>query len=318
MTKRIATLRAVAAWTVAACALAACTEEATVTPVAIEEWTVAPEFEIGDQLEGDALFGRILDVRPAADGSRVYVLDTQSLEVTIWTPDGTRIGRAGGRGEGPGEFSDPGPLFLFDDRFQVGDHSRYTTFALEGEVLRTDGFPPGVGLLDGDMDVATQRRSFTFIQDFAMFADGSVGALGLLPWVMDGDVPEEEDPAIPILRASQDDGAWGIDTLGLLSFRDVFATLDHPDFGEINPVAAVDPSGSLSDGSLERQRSDQPAAEETSRACWNSSRCRLRAMRSGLAGSSCRPSQSRRTTSRRRWTSRRRSSGPIPATCRSR
>lgn len=69
-----------------------------------------------------------------------------------------------------------------------------------------------------------------------MFADGSVGALGLPPWVLDGEVPEEEDPAVPVLRASQDDGAWGIDTLGLLSFRDVYATLDHPEFGEINPV----------------------------------------------------------------------------------
>ncbi len=202
----------------------------------IEEWTAEPEYEIGDQLEGDALFGRIRDVRPAADGSRVYVLDSQSMEVTIWTPDGTRIGRVGGRGEGPGEFSDPGPLFLFDDRFQVGDHSRYTTFALEGEVLRTDGFPPGVGLLDRGMDMATARRSFTRFQVMAMFADGSVGALALPPWVLDGDVPEEEDPAVPVLRASQDGGAWGIDTLGLLSFRDVYATLEHPEFGEIDPV----------------------------------------------------------------------------------
>ena len=235
MTKRNPPMRALAAWTVPACALAACAEEATVTPAPIEVWTAEPEFEIGDQLEGDALFGGIRDVRPAADGSRVYVLDVQSLEVTIWTPDGTLIGRVGGRGEGPGEFLDPGPLFLFDDRFQVGDHSRYTTFALEGEVLRTDGFPPGVGVLERGMDMATQRRSFTFFQVFAMFADGSVGALALPPWVMDGDVPEEEDPVVPVLRASPDDGAWGIDTLGLLSFRDVFATLQHPEFGEINP-----------------------------------------------------------------------------------
>lgn len=223
--------------TLAVCAFAACADDTTgITVAPIENWIAAPEYEFGDQMEGDALFGRILDVRPAADGSRVYVLDVQSLEVTIWTPDGTLIRRVGGRGEGPGEFSDPGPLFLFDDRFQVGDHSRYTTFALDGEVLRTDGFPPGVGVLERGMDMATQRRSFTSIQDFAMFADGSVGALGLPPWVLDGEVPEGEDPAVPVLRASQDDGAWGIDTLGLLSFRDIYATLDHPEYGEINPV----------------------------------------------------------------------------------
>ena len=49
-------------------------------------------------------------------------------------------------------------------------------------------------------------------------------------------MPEEEDPAVPVLRASEDDGAWGIDTLGLLSFKDVYATLEHPESGEINPV----------------------------------------------------------------------------------
>ncbi len=222
--------------TLAACALIACADEPTITLTPIEDWTAEPEFEIGDQMEGDALFGRIRDVRPSADGSRVYVLDTQSLEVTIWTPDGTLIRRVGGRGEGPGEFSDPGPLFLFGDRFQVGDHARYTSFALDGEVLGTDGFPPGVGLLRPGMDMATQRRSFTSFQVFAMFADGSVGALGLPPWVLDGDVPEEGDPAIPVLRASRDDGAWGIDTLGLLSFRDVYATLDHPEYGETGAV----------------------------------------------------------------------------------
>lgn len=219
--------------TLAACALTACGDEPVITPTPIEEWTAEPEFEIGDQLEGDALFGRIRDVRPAPDGSRVYVLDDQSMEVTIWAPDGTLIDRVGGRGEGPGEFSDPGPLFLHDDRFQVGDHARYTSFSLEGEVLRTDGFPPAVGLLRPGMDMATQRRSFTRFQVFAMFADGSVGALGVPAWVMDGEVPEDEDPAVPVLRASQDDGAWGIDTLGLLSFRDVFATLEHPEYGEI-------------------------------------------------------------------------------------
>ena len=216
------------------CALAACADDATIITVApIENWIAAPEYEFGDQMEGHALFGRIRDVRPAADGSRVYVLDAQSTEVTMWTPDGSLVGRVGGRGEGPGEFADPGPLILFGNRFQVGDNTRYTTFTLDGEVVRTDGFPPGVGPLKPGMDLATVRRVFTRFQVMAMFEDGSVGALGLPGWVLDGEMPEEDAPAIAVLRASQDGGEWGLDTLGLLSFQDVFALLQHPEYGEI-------------------------------------------------------------------------------------
>ena len=222
--------------TLTACALAACAEDATIITVTpIENWIAAPEYEFGDQLEGDALFGRIRDVRPTADGSTIYVLDAQSAEVTMWAPDGTLVGRAGGHGEGPGEFSDPGPLFLHDGRFQVGDNAqyRYTTFTLAGEVVRTDGFPPGVGPLEPGMDLATVRRVFTRFQVFAMFHDGSVGALGLPLWIMDGEIPEGDSPAVAVLRASQDGGEWGLDTLGLLGFQDVFASVRHPEYGEM-------------------------------------------------------------------------------------
>ena len=151
----------------------------------------------------------------------------------MWTPDGSLVGRAGGRGEGPGEFADPGPLILFGDRFQVGDNTRYTTFTLDGEVVRTDGFPPGVGPLKPGMDPATVRRVFTRFQVFAMFEDGSVGALGLPGWVLDGEMPEGDAPSIAVLRASQDGGEWGLDTLGLLGFQEVFASVRHPEYGEI-------------------------------------------------------------------------------------
>lgn len=217
--------------------LAACTADSVddspaLTP--IEEWTAEPEYEFGDRFEGDALFGLIRDVRPAADGSRVYVLDAQSAEMTIWTPGGTLTRRVGGRGEGPGEFSRPGPLFVFGDRFQVGDNGqhRYTTFTLAGEVVRTDAFPPGVGDVQPGMDPATVERVFTPFQVFAMFDDGSVGALGLPGWLRDGEIHEEDAPAVAVLRASREGGAWGLDTLGLLSFRDVYAVLPHPEYGD--------------------------------------------------------------------------------------
>ena len=221
------------AWSLAACAADRGDDSPALTPV--EEWSAEPEYEFGDQFEGDAIFGLILDVRSTGDGSRVYVLDAQSAEVTMWTPDGTLTGRVGGRGEGPGEFSRPGPLFLFDDRFQVGDNglNRYTTFTLDGEVVGTDGYPSGVGPVEPGMDLATLQRIFTQFQVFAMFDDGSVGALGLPGWVLAGEMPEEDSPAVAVLRASQDGGDWGLDTLGMLSFRDVNVLLPHPKYGDM-------------------------------------------------------------------------------------
>ena len=220
----------------AACAFAACGDDTAATPTPAEEWTAEPEYQFGDQLAGDALFGRIRDVRPTADGSRVYVLDSQSAHVTIWTPDGTLIGRAGGLGEGPGEFSNPGPLLLHGDRFQVGDIglSRYTTFTLDGEVVRTDGFrsmvgPPGMD--PAAMGPAAASRVFTLFRVMTMFGDGSVGALGQPEWTMDAGMPVGDAPAVAVLRASQEGGVWGLDTLGLLSFEDVYAPLDHPEYG---------------------------------------------------------------------------------------
>ena len=223
----------VSAWSLAACAADRGDDAPPLTPV--EEWSAEPEHEFGDQFEGDALFGLILDVRPTGDGSRVYVLDAQSAEVTMWTPDGTLTRRVGGRGEGPGEFSRPGTLFLHDDRFQVGDNGlyRYTTFTRDGEFVRTEGFPSGVGPVEPGMDLATLQRVFTRFQVFAMFGDGSVGALGLPLWLTDGGMPEEDSPAVAVLRASQDGGDWGLDTLALLSFRDVFELLPHPEYGDM-------------------------------------------------------------------------------------
>lgn len=67
----------------ACCALATCTDEPAVILTPVEEWITQPHYEIGDQMEGDALFARISSVVPTADGSRVYVLDRQAFEVTI-------------------------------------------------------------------------------------------------------------------------------------------------------------------------------------------------------------------------------------------
>ena len=211
-----------------ACVLAACADDTAVTLTPAEEWTAEPEFEFGAQLEGDALFGRIVSVRPAADGSRVYVLDGGAPEVTIWTPDGTMISRVGRQGEGPGEFSVPRSLSVFEDRFRVGDNRRYTTFTLDGEVVRTDAFPPpGSGIV-----------SFAGYYGFSMFADGSIVAVPPSPdWMWDGSEPDQESANLPVLRISQDGGSWGRDTVGVLSFRNVFSSLPAPG----NPNTLIQP-----------------------------------------------------------------------------
>ncbi|MCY4574104.1 MAG: 6-bladed beta-propeller [Gemmatimonadetes bacterium] len=215
MTKQIAAMRALVAWTIPVCALAACSDAPTITLTPAEDWTAEAEYEFGDQLEGDALFGRIVSVRPAADGSRVYVLDAGASEVMIWTPDGTLISRVGRPGEGPGEFSVPRSLAVFEDRFRVGDNRRYTTFALDGEVVETEAFPPpGSGIV-----------SFAGYYGFSMFDDGSIVAVPPSPdWMWDGSEPDQESANLPVLRISQDGGSWGRDTVGVLSFRNVFSS----------------------------------------------------------------------------------------------
>lgn len=205
----------------ACCALATCTDEPAVTLTPVEEWTTEPHYEIGDQMEGDALFARISSVVPTADGSRVYVLDRQAFEVTIWTPDGTLIGRVGRAGDGPGDFASPGSLFLFDDGFQVAEGLRITTFSLDGDLVRADGLERAMS------PYASGSASFgRLYHAIAMFRDRSVGAVSSAVLVWSGSVTDEmSEDAHPVVRITQDDGSFGVDTLGLLDYRDVWLTL---------------------------------------------------------------------------------------------
>ncbi|MXW16338.1 MAG: hypothetical protein F4139_04640 [Gemmatimonadetes bacterium] len=203
----------------ACCALATCTEEPSVTLTPVEEWTTEPEYEIGDQMEGDALFARISSVVPTPDGSRVYVLDRQAFEVTIWTPDGALIGRVGRAGDGPGDFASPGSLFLFDDGFQVAEGLRITTFSLDGDLVRADG-------LERAMNPSGDASFGRLYHAIAMFRDRSVGAVSAADLVGSGSVTEEmSEDAHPVVRITQDNGSFRVDTLGLLGYRDVWLAL---------------------------------------------------------------------------------------------
>ena len=49
----------------------------------VQDWVTEPDYEFGDAMEGDAVFGSISDVNvhSSAEGLRVYVLDGRSSEV---------------------------------------------------------------------------------------------------------------------------------------------------------------------------------------------------------------------------------------------
>ena len=249
MKKQITVLAALAACLLAACANDSGDESLTLTPVA--DWTAEPEYEIGDQMEGDALFGRITSIRPAADGSRVYVLDIVASELTIWTPDGTLISRVGRRGEGPGEFSNPRSLFLFEDGFLVGDNRRYTTFTLDGEVVGTEIFPPpGFGI-----------ESLAGYYGFAMFDDGSVVAVPPPPaWWFDGSGAGRSVLGSP--GVSRLAGRWLLGTgyagPAQLPEHDVLARYLK---GQVSNRPAVGPARLPCHGSPEQQRGVQPPAD---------------------------------------------------------
>ncbi|MYA09841.1 MAG: 6-bladed beta-propeller, partial [Gemmatimonadetes bacterium] len=178
------------------------------TPV--QDWVTEPDYEFGDTMEGDAVFGSVTDVNvhSSADGLRVYVLDGRSSEVTIWTPDGTLIRRVGRDGPGPGEFQRPVDLVVLQDRFHVSDERRFTTFALDGEFLRTNMVP-----------LSMSWRGFR-LRHQALFADGSVVATPIVPTrIMAGSMGDDPVDVLPAVRVFREGSAWALDTLALISYR---------------------------------------------------------------------------------------------------
>ncbi len=181
-------------------------DDISLTP--IEEWVTQAEYEFGDVFDGDALFGLVVDVDVATDGSRVYVLDQTASEVSVWTPGGDLIRRFGREGEGPGDLWRPGEVRLLDDVLQVRDLRGFTTFSLEGEFVVRDVLPPFVSW-----------RGFPIANE-ALLDDGSFLGVPTLPGMvtegLTGDDPMHE---IPFLRAGQRDGSWTLDTIAQMSIR---------------------------------------------------------------------------------------------------
>ncbi len=104
------------------------------------DWTVgAPSLELG-RIDGEdhEVFGSIGGI-VVGSGGRVYVGDTQALEVRVFGSDGTYQFAFGGKGEGPGEFENidamrltPGGELLVRDVNQ----GRVSVFAPDGSYRR--------------------------------------------------------------------------------------------------------------------------------------------------------------------------------------
>lgn len=193
-------------WALAPWALLACADESATTSDPVEDWYTVAEFEIGDRMDGDALFGFFIDVAPSTDGSRVYVLDSEASEVTIWSPDGNLLRRLGRAGGGPGEFQRPSRITLLPDGFYVRDDRRITTFTPGGELAGTEAYPRNVPF-----------HGFP-VQIWDAFSDGSFAALAA-PAVLDQTMTSDPTEDLPVLRIVEEGGSWRPEVLAQLNFR---------------------------------------------------------------------------------------------------
>ncbi|MGD2047004.1 MAG: hypothetical protein PVJ80_10470 [Gemmatimonadota bacterium] len=73
------------------------------------------------------------------EAGRVYVLDALDMQIRVYGPDGSLLGRLGRRGDGPGEFARPPIVGVLGDTVWAVDFAggRITRFRRTGELLGT-------------------------------------------------------------------------------------------------------------------------------------------------------------------------------------
>ncbi len=101
-------------------------------------WTIAeePTVVFGESAGELVEFSRIRGATRLADG-RVVAVDDRAAEIYFFGADGSLLARAGGEGDGPGEFRRPtGPAALADTVFFYDlRHMRLSLFTLKGEFI---------------------------------------------------------------------------------------------------------------------------------------------------------------------------------------
>ena len=125
--------------------LATACGEGETGPLKSVTWLTEAEYKLSGDPDQDVLFSliRVLQADPYRD--RVFVLDLQDTELSVWTPAGSLEFVLGRKGEGPGEFMMPTRVeFIDSGNFYVreGWGSRFTHYAADGTLSGTHAGAP--------------------------------------------------------------------------------------------------------------------------------------------------------------------------------
>lgn len=182
-------------------------------------WTTVPAYEIGSMHGESASFQRIADIRVGDEGGRVYVVDPLESQVTAWTPVGALLFSAGGEGEGPGEFrSRPDAIHVTPDGFQVLDRDHFVVFSPDGHPVATVPVPSSVSYR------GFRFRPLSLLEDGSLLVFPGVDSAYRLGWW--GDDPVDH---LPVVRLSDREGQWTVDTLAVLDVGNEILGTGDPD-----------------------------------------------------------------------------------------
>ena len=173
--------------------------------------TTIPEFRIGAAMDGDpkARFTRVSQILVLADGDRIVVAEGHGSRVTIWTPDGNLVEEIDGHGEGPGEFRGVFSTHRSSNGFLTTDFGRFTLFSDDGALVETIQFPR----------TSLSFRGFGLAPE-VLLGDGTVLAIPSVPAeIMLGYLGDDPILTLPLLRLSEGDDQWSMDTVAMLDYR---------------------------------------------------------------------------------------------------
>ena len=189
-------------------------------------WTLdGPEVRIGSLDDPDYLFGLVGSVVPGPDGL-VYSLHPRDAVVRRWTANGTPAGTIGRRGEGPGEFTQPGRMGFFGDSLWVMDSglNRASYFDLAGQFVGS--VSPDVSLVGPNGRAV--RPSYP-LRDGTFVARPGAGSLQIAT----GELTEN-----PLMRVDAEGNALGTIWLEPYKPLDLLALLDERGRGGMFSVQA--------------------------------------------------------------------------------
>ena len=161
-------------------------------------WLTEAEYKLSGDTEQDVLFSHIAILRADPYRDRVFVLDLQDTELSVWTPGGSLAFVLGGKGEGPGEFVFPTRVeFVDGGGFHVreGSGSRFTHYAADGALAGTEAGAP-TSLMYQDYGLKLEATT----------GDGGYFAVPLIGMSVFADRGIDRYPVLRVERS--DEGEW--------------------------------------------------------------------------------------------------------------